>query len=121
MPRRVLHVDDDAVSRKLVGFVLSKRGFEVAFDSEGSNVLQLATDLQPDLILLDVSLPGACGIELTKALKSNLFTRRIPLILLSARAMPNELVNGLAAGCDAYLTKPFNTRTLPIVIERLME
>lgn len=111
--RRVLHVDDDAATRKLVAYLLKRHGCRVAFDVDGLGVWRALETFQPALILMDVSLPALCGIELAREIKTNLST---PIVFLTARAMPDERARCMAAGCDGYITKPFSTRFLPQLI-----
>jgi signal transduction histidine kinase len=108
---RILLVDDNADMRDYVSRLLAKR-YAVVAVSNGSEALASAVAEPPDLILSDVMMPGLTGFELVEALRQKPQTRTIPVILLSARAGEESTVEGLAAGADDYLVKPFTAREL---------
>ncbi len=111
MPK-VLVVEDEKNILELVRFNLEKEGFTVLTALDGSQGLELAREEKPDLIVLDVMLPGMNGLEVCRELQREYETREIPIIMLSARAEEVDKVLGLEMGADDYITKPFSPREL---------
>ncbi len=111
--KSILIVDDNPANMKLVRVLLSSEGYDVrtALDAEAA-LVQLRSS-PPDLILMDVQLPGMDGLELTRKLKSNPATRNIKIVGLTAYAMTGDRERIIAAGCDGYIPKPIDTRALP--------
>jgi CheY-like chemotaxis protein len=109
---RVLVVDDTELNRKVVKTVLQANGFDVLEAEDGEEAFAAATELLPDLILMDVQLPKIDGYEVTRRLRNQESTQQIPIIALTAHAMQGESERAKEAGCDGYLSKPINTRTL---------
>jgi CheY-like chemotaxis protein len=109
---RILVVDDNEAGQLLVCSVLQPQEFLV--DSAGSavEVLERLKAHTPDLILMDVQLPGQDGLSLTRQLKADPATAAIPIVALTAHAMPGDREQALAAGCVGYISKPIDTRTL---------
>lgn len=118
--QRVLVVDDNLTNLKLIEYLLQSRGYEVvtAFDAESA--LQVVRTARPALVLMDLQLPGMDGLELTRQLKANPDTRQIAIVAVTAYAMKGDEQRALAAGCDAYIAKPIDTRTLPDVVEKYL-
>ncbi|CAG0934384.1 Polar-differentiation response regulator DivK [Thermoflexales bacterium] len=110
---KILIVEDNALNRALLLAVLKTQGFEILSAENGLQGLELARRELPDLILMDVMLPGLNGYEATRRLKAELLTRHIPIIAVTANAAPAERERALDAGCDGYIAKPIDTRTLP--------
>jgi PAS domain S-box-containing protein len=110
-PARILLADDNADMRDYVKRLLSQH-YEVTAVTDGVAALTAAQQLPPDLVLTDVMMPGMDGFELLRELRADSQTREIPVILLSARAGEESRVEGLEAGADDYLTKPFSAREL---------
>ena len=112
----ILVVDDNPMNLKLACVVLQGEGHDVreALDAEEA-LAQLAT-WHPHLILMDIQLPGMDGLELTRQLKADPATRDILILAITAYAMKGDEQKALAAGCDGYITKPIDTRTLPDVV-----
>ncbi len=106
----ILIVDDDRSNRKLVSMVLDMEGYFVLTAETAEEALDLIRDATPDLVLIDLELPGMNGLSLAHLLRTGESTRHLPLIALSAHAMPDEISKAAAAGCDAYITKPIDTR-----------
>jgi CheY-like chemotaxis protein len=116
----ILIVDDNSANRKLIGFLLSKRGHVVREAADGRAAL-LAIEAAPvKLILMDLQLPGVDGLQLTRKLKGDPKTNHIIIIVVTASAMKGDEERARAAGCDGYVTKPIDTRTLPEVIARFL-
>lgn len=117
---RVLVVDDNPTNLKLLGFLLQARGYEVHTAEDGPHALEAAARLEPALALVDIQLPGMSGLEVTEHLKADPKTAAIRVVIVTASAMQGDEERALATGCDAYVTKPINTRTLPELLERLL-
>jgi CheY-like chemotaxis protein len=103
---RILLIEDNASNRELTRMVLNGNGFRVDVATDGNEGLEKARTELYDLVLMDVKLPGLDGITLTRMLKSDPKTARIPVVALSAHAMKGDEQEALAAGCAAYITKP---------------
>lgn len=112
----VLVVDDNPANLKLARLVLSLEGYTVrtAVDAEQAQIALQA--FQPALILMDIQLPGMDGLQLTRLIKANPATSHIVVIAVTAYAMRGDEERARAAGCDGYVTKPINTRTLAITV-----
>lgn len=111
MPK-ILVVDDEKNILELVRFNLEREGFQVLIALDGTEGLELARDEKPDLIVLDVMLPGMNGLEVCQELRREAVTKHIPIIMLSARAEEVDRILGLEMGADDYVTKPFSPREL---------
>ncbi|HUF79384.1 MAG TPA: response regulator [Thermoanaerobaculia bacterium] len=114
----VLVVDDFAAGRELCAEYLSFRGYEVATATDGAEALNKAFELEPDVILMDLSLPAIDGWEATRRLRSDPRTRAIKIIALTAHALEAERARALEAGCDEVVTKPVIPRELELVVRR---
>ena len=119
MPR-LLYVEDNEMNRDMLSRRLQRRGFEVLIAADGEQGLAIAAAEQPDLILMDMSLPILDGWEATRRLKAAPGTERIPVIGLTAHAMATDRDKCLEAGCDDYDTKPVELGRLLKKIERLL-
>lgn len=119
--KTILIVDDNPVNLKLIRILLAGEGYDVHTASDGENALRVLQDLRPQMILMDIQLPGIDGLELTRRLKADPMTRDITILGLTAYAMKGDEQKILAAGCDGYIAKPIDTRTLPAVIQRYLE
>jgi len=107
--RTVLVVDDEAPVRDVVGQYLARDGYRVVTTGDGREVMDLVGRESPDLVVLDVMLPGIGGLELCRAIRSR---GSIPVILLTARSEETDRIVGLERGADDYVTKPFSPREL---------
>ncbi len=112
----ILIVEDDDLNRDSLRRLLRRRGFEIVLAVDGTEGVAVARAEMPDLILMDMSLPGIDGWEATRRLKGDPETRAIPIIALTAHAMASDRDKALAAGCDDYDTKPVE---LPRLIEKI--
>lgn len=120
--KRILYVEDNFQNKRLVRKILSAKGYEILEADDGESGVKMAAAEKPDLILMDISIPGIDGIEATRLIKSSEETRHIPVIALTANAMRGDRERFLAAGCDDYLPKPISTPDLLRVIgEHLAE
>ncbi len=108
----VLLVEDEEEILELVAYNLGKEGYAVRRAESGETALRQAKSQPPDLILLDLMLPGIDGLEVCKSLKGDSATRHIPIIMLTARSEEADIVTGLELGADDYITKPFSRRVL---------
>lgn len=109
---KILAVDDDEDIRELVRYNLVKDGLRVRCAASGEQALKEALDFMPDLVLLDLMLPGLDGLDVCRQLKSNPKTNHIPIIMLTAKGEDSDVVAGLELGADDYITKPFSPRVL---------
>jgi DNA-binding response OmpR family regulator len=107
MAHTILVVDDDPVILTLLEVNFAMEGFDVITASDGQEGVDKARDHRPDIVVSDIMMPVKSGLELATELKSDPATRRIPVILLSAKAQAVDVAAGLAAGADEYVTKPF--------------
>jgi two-component system cell cycle response regulator DivK len=112
MTYRILYVEDNFQNKRLVNKILSARGFEVLEADDGLTGVEMASKALPDLILMDISLPGIDGVEATQRIKAYQGTANIPIIALTANAMRGDRERFIAAGCDDYLPKPISTSDL---------
>jgi len=115
---RILIVDDNATNLKLVAYLMRANGYEVDTALHAEAALEALRNHRPDVILMDIQLPGIDGLELTRRLKADPATHDIVIIAVTAYAMKGDQDKALAAGCDDYITKPIDTRTLPETIAR---
>jgi len=115
---RILIVDDNATNLKLVAYLMKAHGYDVdsALDAEGA--IEAIGRRRPEVILMDIQLPGIDGLELTRRLKADPVTRDIIIIAVTAYAMKGDQDKAIAVGCDDYITKPIDTRALPDTIAR---
>lgn len=104
----VLVVEDEPAQREVLAYNLEAQGFGVARAETGDDALMLVDETQPDVIILDWMLPGVSGIEICRRLKSNAETRKIPVIMLTARSEEADRVRGLETGADDYVVKPYS-------------
>ena len=112
MTRRILVVDDVEDNRHILRDLLSGAGFEVIEAVTGEEGVRLAETAVPDLILMDIQLPGLDGYEATRRIKAIPALQRVPLIAVTSYALSGDDVKAREAGCDNYVTKPFSPRAL---------
>jgi len=120
-PKKILVIEDNSMNLELVTDLLKVAGFVVLEAIVAERGIELARTAQPDLILMDISLPDVDGLAATQALKADPVTRHIPVVALTAHAMKGDEEKALAAGCTGYLTKPIDTRTFAQTIARFLE
>lgn len=108
----ILAVEDDEDILELLKYNLAKEGYRVTAVTTGEEGLRLAHSTTPDLILLDLMLPGVDGLEVCRSLKMDAKTRLAPIIMLTAKGEEADIVTGLELGAEDYITKPFSTRVL---------
>ncbi len=107
-PVRILVVDDDPVIQKLLEVNFQMEGYDVATAGDGAEALASVAAQRPDAVVLDVMMPKIDGIEVLRRMKADPETAAVPVLLLSARAQAKDIADGLDAGADAYMTKPFD-------------
>lgn len=118
-PKTILVVDDEPDLVELIGYNLEQQGHSVVRAANGSEAIKLAKARQPDLIVLDVMMPEINGIEVARRLRSQTETASIPIIMLTAKSEEANELEGLGAGADDYITKPFSMQVLLARIEAL--
>ncbi len=116
----ILIVDDNPLNLKLARIVLETEGYTVRTAVDAEEALKVLAVELPKLILMDIQLPGMDGLELTRKLKSDATTAVVAIIAVTAYAMKGDEQKAIAAGCDGYIRKPFDTTTLPIVVAEYM-
>lgn len=110
--QKVLVVDDEEDILELLKFNLSREGYQVPCAASGEQALGLVRSENPDLIVLDLMLPGIDGLEVTRRLKNDPNTKNLPIVMLTAKGEEADIVTGLELGADDYITKPFSPRIL---------
>lgn len=108
----ILVVEDDENIQQLVGYNLTKGGFHVMYAEDGEKAIRIAKQERPDLVVLDIMLPGLNGFEVCKLLRKDPQTKSIPIVMLTAKSEENDVATGLDLGADDYITKPFSPKIL---------
>ncbi len=116
----VMVVDDNPTNLKLVSDVLEFDGYQILRAADAETAQEILRSASPDLILMDIALPGMDGLTLTRLLKADKRTRHIVIVALTAFAMKGDQDKARLAGCDGYITKPFDTRTLASTVAGLL-
>jgi DNA-binding response OmpR family regulator len=119
--KRVLIADDEPNIVISLEFLLSRAGFEVASVANGEDALVAILRNRPDVLLLDVMLPGRDGFEVCQAIRQDPAFATLKIVMLTAKGRAPEVTKGLALGADAYVTKPFATRELVETVKRLAD
>jgi two-component system cell cycle response regulator DivK len=114
---KILIIEDSPVNMKLVSLLMAQVGHDALEASTAPIGITLAIEKQPDLILLDIQLPGMDGLTAARLLKKNPLTRHIPIIAMTAFAMPGDEESFLAAGCDGYIAKPLRYKKLLKIVD----
>jgi two-component system, OmpR family, phosphate regulon response regulator PhoB len=120
MTQRILVVDDEPDITALVAYHLAKAGFRVSTAANGPDALKAAQEERPDLIILDLMLPGISGYDILEELRKRAETRDVGVILLTARREETDRIRGLSLGADDYLTKPFSPQELSLRVGGLL-
>jgi CheY-like chemotaxis protein len=121
MSQKILVVEDNDRNRRLLKILLKSEGYEVIEATTGEEAMDCLKIQKPDLILMDIQLPNTDGLDLTKRIKEDSETDHIPIIAVTAYAMKGDRERILEAGCDAYVSKPINTRELPGLIADVLK
>ncbi len=108
--KRILLIEDDLLITNLLVVLLEREGYEVVTSSTAEDGISQASGRPPDLILMDIALPGMDGLQATRLLKSREPTRNIPVVALTAQAMREDAEKAAGAGCDGFIAKPVSTR-----------
>ncbi|MEM0897813.1 MAG: response regulator transcription factor [Verrucomicrobiota bacterium] len=117
---KILVVDDEKDVSDLITFNLNREGIECVVAATGTDAVHLAKRETPDIIVLDIMLPGLDGFEVFKELRLDSRTKDIPVLMLSAKGQLDDIINGLELGADDYLTKPFSPKELVLRIQNLL-
>jgi pilus assembly protein CpaE len=120
MAEKILIIDDDVDTLRLVGLMLQRQGYEISAASNGSQGLTKALEERPDLILLDVMMPDMDGYEVTRRLRKNPVTVSIPILMFTAKTQLDDKVTGFEVGADDYLTKPTHPTELQAHVKALL-
>ena len=112
MSKRILVVEDQEDNRRILRYLLTSAGYELIEAVTGEEGVSLAETGRPDLILMDIQLPGLDGYEATRRIKADPALSHIPIIAVTSYALSGDDAKARAAGCDAYVTKPFSPRAL---------
>jgi two-component system cell cycle response regulator DivK len=112
MSKRILVVEDQEDNRRIVRDLLTSVGFEVVEAASGEDGVRMAETHVPDLILMDIQLPGLDGYGATRRIKANPALRRIPIIAVTSYALSGDDARAFESGCDGYVSKPFSPRAL---------
>ncbi len=112
MKKKILIVEDEQDIADLIHFNIFKAGFDANLAMNGNEAIEKARELNPDLVILDLMIPNISGFEVCSILKENPKTKKIPIIILTARGAEEDVVKGLEAGADDYMTKPFSPKIL---------
>ena len=118
--KTILIVEDDPISLKLARDVLRAHGYLIEEATNGEDAIARASEMTLDLIVMDIRLPGMDGLEVTRRLKNNAGTREIPIIAVTAHAMPGDEEEILGAGCQAYLAKPLSFKEFVSTVKNLL-
>ncbi|MBS1136391.1 MAG: response regulator [Proteobacteria bacterium] len=112
MSKRILVIEDHEDNRRILRDLLSSAGFELIEAVTGDDGVAMAESQQPDLILMDIQLPGLDGYQATRRIRANSALRRVPIIAVTSFALSGDDVKAYEAGCDGYVTKPYSPREL---------
>ena len=121
MPKEILIVDDEPSIVVPVQFLMQQQGYTVLVAEDGHNALDMIYKYQPDLVLLDIMLPGIDGYEVCEIVRLNPKLRNVKIIFLTAKGREVEIAKGLALGADAYITKPFSNAELVAKVKSVLE
>lgn len=118
--KKVLIVDDEPNIVVSLEFLMERHGYRIRIVTTGDEVIPAVREFAPDLILLDVMLPGRTGFEICQELRQDPERRDVKIIMLTAKGRETEVAKGLALGADAYVTKPFSTKDLLAKVRELL-
>ncbi len=118
--KRILVVEDNEKNMYLIGFILRNNGYEVIEARTGEEGVELVLKEKPDLVLMDIQLPGIDGLETTKRIRESEADGGLPIVALTSFAMTGDRERALAAGCTGYLEKPINPETFITSLEKYL-
>src|ERR671928_812492 len=116
MSTRILIADDEPTVRQLLELVLTGQGYEVSLATNGAQLVRMAQERVPDLVLVDLMMPFMDGYEAIRQLRNDTRTAHVPMLILTAKSTPDDVVTGFETGADDYITKPFN---IPELLARI--
>ena len=119
--KKILVVEDNEKNMYLMNFILTKKGYEVIKAETGEKGVELALKEKPDLVIMDVQLPGIDGLEATKRIRESDADGKIPIVAITSYAMAGDKEKVLKAGCSGYIEKPINTDTFMSEIEKFLK
>ena len=117
---RILVADDEQFLREMVAFRLRNTGHDVVVAVDGTEALRLASSARPDLIILDVMMPGVDGFEVLRRIKADADLRGIPVIMLTAKGQERDVIAGLSTGAADYVIKPFSLKELTMRVDKAL-
>jgi two-component system cell cycle response regulator DivK len=120
MSKKVLIVEDDPKNMKLAMMTLKSRGYDLICAVDGEEAVNAAFTEKPDIILMDMQLPKISGLDATKQIRNHPDLIEVPILALTAYAMKGDEEKYIDAGCTAYMSKPINTRELPVKVAELL-
>jgi two-component system cell cycle response regulator DivK len=120
MAEPILVIEDNVVNAQLLTFLLNQEGYETRAVGDAQEALAALEEFEPKLIMMDLQLPGMDGLTLTRVLKGDVKWNHIVIVALTAYAMKGDEERARQAGCDAYVSKPIDTRTLPALVAELL-
>ena len=118
---KILIADDDPIIRKFLVTLLADRGYEIHEAQDGEQAYQMAGNIKPDLLLLDLIMPYRDGFDVLSELKGKSDTSHIPVIIMSVKDREEEIVEGLNMGAEDYVVKPFNAQELAVRVRKILE
>ncbi len=118
--KRVLVIEDNAVNRRLVQFLLKSQGYEVREAASAPEGFESLKEKRPDLILMDIQLPGMDGLAATRELKRDPATRDIPVLIVTSYAMKGDEAKAFEAGCSGYITKPIDKKSFLATVAKVL-
>ncbi len=121
MSKTILIIEDQEDNRRILRDLLQSTGFEILEATSGLDGVALAIDRQPDLILMDLQLPGIDGYEATRRLRASSALARTPIVAVTSFALSGDEAKAFEAGCDAYITKPYSPRALLARVRELLD
>ena len=120
MPKKILIVEDNLQNLRVVQLSLKDQGYLLREATDGKNALRIALKERPDLIIMDIQLPGLSGIEVTKKLRERPDFQQVPIVAVTAYAMKGDKEKALDIGFDAYLTKPISTQEIASLVAEML-
>ncbi len=118
--KRILVVEDNKANMYLISFILKESGYEVIEARSGEEGVELAVKEKPDLVIMDIQLPGIDGLEATKRIRESEANEELPIIVLTSYAMAGDKEKALKASCTEYIEKPINPETFMAEIEKYL-
>ncbi|MCK5003844.1 MAG: response regulator [Candidatus Aminicenantes bacterium] len=121
MKANILIIEDNEQNLYLITFILESRGHTIIPAMDGESGIRIAGEIKPDIILLDIQLPGLDGYEVAKRLRNNPDLKNIPIVAVTSYAMVGDKEKALESGCTGYIEKPINPDTFPVEVEKFLK